>query len=743
MSIGFSRVGDKLPLGVGGCPSLWQLCFQRGAGGRTQAAIRCSDLLLPLKNSLRSQFPPPCCRVSRLRIDCAHHQQQALMAVEAIETNGWTGERCQLTVKYPPPPPLPPRSPACDPHFVDKFASLACILQAVHDARIFDDAKTIIDMPLNAPLEEILEAFSRLPVADDGRSVCVGSLKSFLEEHFSPAGSDLQPCRPADYVEDPVDFLPDVEDERVRKWALDIHRFWLRLCRRVSDRVRIAPLQHTLLPLPHPVLIPGERFREVYYWDSYWTIKGLLVSKMEKTASGVVENLIEIGRRVGFVPNGARSYYLNRSQPPMLSRMVREVFEATGDQSLVLKALPVLQQEHEYWTTWPHGVSIEDECGQIHSLSRYHALWNQPRPEEHGTDRETAGGMTELAAAQFYCDVASAAESGWDFSSRWCEDPLDLRTLRTTRIVPADLNGLLFQMEMDVAFLAGAVNAPTVAAEFSDAAARRCAAIDSLLWNEEKSQWFDLLLLDKDEDDKVNGMERWRRNQHLRVGGRERAAAGDEISLLGSLEDNDDDDDADADAAAADDVVHDTINRSRQQGRVFRDACQTDQVYASNFVPLWCRLISHDKERVRRVIRALEMSDLIHPGGIATSLVHSGEQWDFPNAWAPLQDMIICGLAESRTVEGKRLARELSGRWLRSNLVAFEKTGHMHEKYDVRAVGAVGGGGEYTPQVGFGWSNGVALSLLKRFGTTTSWLLYSDDDDQVVEVLEEEEEKVL
>lgn len=98
-----------------------------------------------------------------------------------------------------------------------------------------------------------------------------------------------------------------------------------------------------------------------------------------------------------------------------------------------------------------------------------------------------------------------------------------------------------------------------------------------------------------------------------------------------------------------------------------------------------------------------------------TSSYETGQQWDAPNAWAPLQHVLIQGLRDSGVPQGQELAEKLARAWVRNNRLAFERTGHMHEKYDARVPGAAGGGGEYEPQVGFGWTNGVMLELLRLY----------------------------
>lgn len=96
-----------------------------------------------------------------------------------------------------------------------------------------------------------------------------------MKEYFSEAGSDLIPYTPVDHLDNPPDFLPGVRNADARDWGLKVHSLWPSLTRLVSPAVEREPDQHTLLPLKYPFLVPGERFREVYYWDSYWVIRSV------------------------------------------------------------------------------------------------------------------------------------------------------------------------------------------------------------------------------------------------------------------------------------------------------------------------------------------------------------------------------------------------------------------------------------------------------------------------------------
>lgn len=134
------------------------------------------------------------------------------------------------------------------------------------------DPKLYVDLSLKFNLSDTEEAFKKLPRSENG-SVSVEILEGFMGEYMRGAGEDLVEVVPEDYVPEPTGFLPKVESPEVRAWALEVHSLWKNLSRKVSNGVRDRPDLHTLLPLPNPVVIPGSRFREVYYWDSYWVIR--------------------------------------------------------------------------------------------------------------------------------------------------------------------------------------------------------------------------------------------------------------------------------------------------------------------------------------------------------------------------------------------------------------------------------------------------------------------------------------
>ncbi|XP_031391279.1 trehalase-like [Punica granatum] len=536
---------------------------------------------------------------------------------------------------------------------VNETTPLITFLELLQDAAFATfgpknfDSKFYIDLSLRFSLPVVEKAFNSLPRSRNG-TVPLADLEGFIAEYFRSPGEDL-------VVADLPDYVPaEVKHPGVRSWALEIHALWKNLSRGVTSSVRDQPELHTLLPLPEQFVIPGSRFREVYYWDSYWVIRGLLASKMYETAKGIVTNLIYLLDTYGHVLNGARVYYTNRSQPPLLSAMVRAIYSRTHDINLVKKALPVLLKEHGFWTSGVHQIVVQDAQAESHCLSRYYAMWDKPRPEALSIDKEFASNISSGAEKrQFYREVATAAESGWDFSTRWMRNLKDITTLTTTSILPVDLNAYILGMELDISFLSKVAGNHSAANHFLEASKAQEKAIRAIFWNDMKGQWFDYWL------------------------------------------DN---------------------HSSCKEAQLFEDGKQNQAAFASNFIPLWIEPFSSDKKLTDKVVSSLRTSGLLLHAGIATSLTNSGQQWDFPNGWAPVQHMIVEGLASSGSSDAKSLAEEIMIRWIRTNYAAYKKMGVMYEKYDVEKCGAYGGGGKFVAQTGFGWSNGVVLAFLEEFG---------------------------
>lgn len=202
-----------------------------------------------------------------------------------------------------------------------------------------------------------------------------------------------------------------------------------------------APANSSLIPLPRPYVVPGGRFREGYYWDTYFTMLGLEEAGRTDLIDDMLQNFAYEIDQFGHIPNGNRTYYLSRSQPPFFSHMV-ELRAKTLGVDAYRNYLPALKKEYTYWMrdvdrTAPgharrHVVVLRD--GAV--LNRYWDELDTPRPESYIEDVHTAQEATDRPAREVYRDLRAAAESGWDFSSRWFGDNSTLATIRTTAIIP-------------------------------------------------------------------------------------------------------------------------------------------------------------------------------------------------------------------------------------------------------------------------------------------------------------------
>lgn len=273
-------------------------------------------------------------------------------------------------------------------------------------------------MPLRTTADAATAAFDALP-RDGAGAVPKEALAAFVAAHFLPAGADAVAGPPPGWSEDPgPSFLPSVPAGPIRDAARTLHSLWPALCRRQPPPPRPPS---SLLPTTGWTVVPGSRFRESYYWDGYWTLRGLLASGLDECAAGVVSTLAQLAARAGFVPNGARTYYAARSQPPLLADAAAALLAGGGaaGRAAALAAVPAAVADHALWTRDPRRVRVRDAEGRVHELARYCAVAAAPRAEAWREDTAAAAGLPPSALPDLYTGIASACESGWDFSSRW------------------------------------------------------------------------------------------------------------------------------------------------------------------------------------------------------------------------------------------------------------------------------------------------------------------------------------
>ncbi|XP_054842058.1 trehalase-like [Eublepharis macularius] len=529
--------------------------------------------------------------------------------------------------------------PPCD----SKIYCTGELLKQVQLAKLFNDSKHFVDMPLRESPEVVLEHFKQLVNSMPGGALSKQQMVKFVGSHFSPPGNELEPWEPPDWTSSPQ-LLNRISDPKLRSWALKLNVIWKQLGRKVSAGVKISPQLYSLMYVPNPLIVPGGRFIEYYYWDSFWVIEGLLLSDMVATAKGMIQNFLYLVHKFGHIPNGGRIYYERRSQPPFLTLMMESYLKHTNDTDFLRDSIHLLEAEYRFWQE-QRAVNVS-VAGKQYLLNRYNVQIGEPRPESYSEDVELAAGLDEEAQQNLWAELKGAAESGWDFSSRWFLPgppplPATRQDTQTSTVVPVDLNAILCRVEQLLASFNKALGNGEKASWFQAAHEYRAAAVRAVLWNDNAGIWLDYNLV------------RQRHNQAF---------------------------------------------------------------YPSNLTPLWAEC-SMEADVAKRALHYLkETHALSYTNGIPTSLAHTGEQWDLPNAWAPLQYMVIAGLAKSSSPQAHDLAFTLAQNWVRTNLAVYEKYHAMFEKYDVEGDGKPGSGGEYEVQVGFGWTNGVILQLLDFYG---------------------------
>jgi alpha,alpha-trehalase len=426
--------------------------------------------------------------------------------------------------------------------------------------------------------------------------------------------------------------------------------------------------ENGLLYLPNPYVVPGGRFNEMYGWDSYFTIVGLLADGRVDLARGMVENFFFEVEHYGAVLNANRSYYLTRSQPPFLTTMINDVWQADrqhgrADVKWLERAYQAAVKDHDLWTRDPHLAGTT-------TLARYFDFGQGPVPEESDTYRQVAAlsllsrdlslfeePRTDVKEAvgfelsvcpsslprqnedcehsrvalsrDYYKGDRSMRESGYDISFRF--GPFGSRT---HHFAAADLNSLLYKTEVDLAAMATELKHFDDAAKWGVLAKHRQEAVQRLMWNEHRGMFFD----------------------------------------------------------------YDIYAQK-----------QSTYEFLATFYPLWAGLAT--KEQAQAVARNVGVFE--QPGGLATSPYKTGVQWDYPYVWAPPFFIAVEGLRRyGFNVQADRLTEE----WMSTVAENFRKEKTIREKYnaETRTAEAQVIAGYQTNVVGFGWTNGVFAALARE-----------------------------
>lgn len=483
---------------------------------------------------------------------------------------------------------------------------LSPLYEDVQLSGIFNDSKFFVDCTPKFEISEILAAYEAVKKTADF------TLYDFIEKHFD---------------------FPSTQASAYESANKPIEKHLQALWDELTRQPTIA--SGTLIQLPYPYIVPGGRFREIYYWDSYFTMLGLLESGRKDLIACMVKNFASLIDRFGFIPNGNRTYYLGRSQPPFFALMVSVLMDAEGVQ-ILHEFLPQLEKEYAFWmdgedrldaTNNTHRRVVRLFNGSI--LNRYWDDKEGPRPEAYIEDIHIAS-LAATDKEKVYKHIRAAAESGWDFSSRWFADPQKMETIETTDIIPVDLNCLLYYLEVSISMGYFNMGNTTKGKMMQQRAEKRKAAIRYFFWKEEEGYFFD---------------------------------------------------------------YH------------FTKRTHTKAKTLAGVYPLFFHICTI--EDAKEVASYIEQH-FIKAGGVVTTAETTGQQWDAPNGWAPLQWITYKALDQHGYHD---TANKIKTNWCLLNEKTYQETGKMMEKYNVKDITIAAGGGEYPNQDGFGWTNGVYLAM--------------------------------
>lgn len=407
------------------------------------------------------------------------------------------------------------------------------------------------------------------------------------------------------------------KDEGI-EWAMNyIHQFW-------GNLIKQSPpyTQGELLYLPHPFAVPGDVFQQLFYWDSYFMILGLKISKFDQLARWIVENFFYEMKTFGIIPNSSQLAHLSRSQPPFLTSMIQEVWD--GDKEWLRQAYHWAKVEyHEVW------MDSKTHYNKETGLNKYYDRLDSML----SVSGEDYLHFNEVYIPPLFWQERVETESGWDYTGRFHR--------HCGNFIPVDLNSLLYKYEMDLSQFARTLKLEDEMSNWKNKALRRKELMDQYLWNNDLGVYLDYNFV---------------KNQQY-------------------------------------------------------------QYYSlATFYPLWAGVAS--LRQARRIKQHIPM--FLYPGGMVTSTVRSGFQWDYPNGWAPLQWIVIQGL---KNYEYEREAIEIARRWVHLCTQVFLTYGKLYEKYNVVQFN-INTTGRYPLQEGFGWTNAIyekiAVDLLGCKVFTTS-----------------------
>ena len=349
------------------------------------------------------------------------------------------------------------------------------LFEAVQKAHLFPDQKTFPDsVPLGDP--EIIEAkYQKLKNSKEF------NLMEFVKTHFmlpEYARSDTLTTSKGKFV--------PIEDYIENSWT-------------ILTRLSLTSSPYdTAIQLPSPYVVPGGRFREMYYWDSFFTALGIIHHKRYDLLYGICNNYAYFIKKLGYIPNASRTYFYGRSQPPTFALLVH-LLSRTRKADVYNDYLDVLETEYRFWMDGEKELAEGEAYRRVvnckgYILNRYFDDTAKARAEAWSIDLEVAAKNNNRESRDIFRDINSATESGWDFSGRWFKKHNKIESIQTTSVIPVDLNCLLYIYERKFAFWYHHKGNEQKSRIYRIRAANRKRAIQEVLFNTQRGFYTDYII---------------------------------------------------------------------------------------------------------------------------------------------------------------------------------------------------------------------------------------------------------
>ncbi|KAF0751365.1 trehalase-like, partial [Aphis craccivora] len=527
-------------------------------------------------------------------------------------------------------------------------------LQTIQVSKVFGSSKTFVDMKMRKKELDIYADFIVLKYTTFyNRTIPLPELQKFVKTNFQT--HSIRKWSPPDFKNHPL-IIDYVQDYTYKEFLSGINQLWNKLAKKIPNIVKADENLYSMIYVPNGFFVNMEFQNEFYYWDAYWIIKGALICGMKTTVKGILQNLLSIIQRYGYVLMGNRIYYKGRTQPPLLTQMMAIYYTYTKDEKFITDNIALLDAEMMYWLKY-RTVTVKS-IGNTYIMARYKSNTFNPRPEMYSVDVQIAKSLPSVSdQSEYFIRAKAASESGWGFSSKHFHNRNHYKDFKKVLLKTnpfdfayVELNSIMQLNSNILSNMYLMVNDETNSTFYKQLARRYQIGINALLWNEDEKIWLDFDISSAES-----------RNYFY--------ASNLAPLWTGSYDD------------------------------------KLSEFYGDSAVEYLIRNNIINEDLTPRYLC------------VPTSLYNTGLDWDYYNCWPQLQSMIIFGLHSTRSEKAKQVALNLASSWVHTNFVGYNNTGTLFEKYSAITLGSNGEKkARKSYPAGYGVTIGVLLEIFHEWG---------------------------